>query len=112
MENTGSNTKILVIEKEYIVGFDLLQNLKIAGFNVIFKSTYEVAATCIKREKPDFVIADTVSIIGLHDDATLSVDKDQVAILSKDLNILVFFDKPFRSEMIVKWLSDHLNSHG
>ncbi len=112
MENTGNSTKILVIEKEYIVGFDLLQNLKMAGFDVIFKSTLEVAANCIKREKPDFVIADTVSIVGLHDEATLSVDKDQVVVLCKDLNVLASFDKPFRSEMVVKWLSDHLHNCG
>jgi DNA-binding NtrC family response regulator len=109
MNEQSNRKKILIIEKEYIVAYDLMQALKHEGHEVFFKSNYEVALTCIERQRPDLILADTVT---LKEAERFSHEKDQMIVMSKDLKALAFFDKPFRSEMLVKWLSDYLSRQG
>ena len=57
MANGNSTRIILVLERQHIVGFDLIQSLKDKGYYVILESDFKEAGSVIDNLNPDFIIA-------------------------------------------------------
>jgi len=107
-------SKVLVFEKQFIVGLDLKRSLSEKGYKVYFESQLAEARELISVERPDFVIACASSIgellPGMQKDG--KAQKVEMSILDRELKILTVFQKPFHSELLVAYLGDHLKQPG
>jgi len=105
---------VLIFEKEFIVGLDLKRSLNEKGYKVYFESQLAEAQELISKERPDFVIAGASSVTELlpGKQKGSKAQKDDMAILDKELKLLAVFKKPFHSELLVSYLGDHLKQFG
>lgn len=105
--------KVLIVEDEQIIAFDLRMTLKLAGFEVLeLASNAEAAVAIALREKPDVILMD----IQLDGDRTgIEAAEDilkelDVSILFQSGNHDIFQENPIsehpRCDIIIKPISD------
>jgi DNA-binding response OmpR family regulator len=107
---------ILVLERQHIVGFDLIQSLKDKGYNVVLESDFKEAQSVMGILKPDFIIAESSALQELLPEERFEILKrsyhltnESMIVHTKELDILAVFEKPFNSNELVQFLNKHLN---
>src|ERR1700752_4958463 len=53
---------ILVVERQHIIGFDLIRALKKKSYKAVFESDFKSAELFIKNESPDFIVAEVAAV--------------------------------------------------
>jgi peptidyl-tRNA hydrolase len=113
----GSRVQIiLVLERQHIVGFDLIQSLKNKGYNVVLESNFKEARPIMRILKPDFIIAESSAFQELLSGEEFEILKksyhftnESMIVYTKELEVLAVFEKPFNSNELVQFLNNYLN---
>lgn len=112
---TLANKKaIVIIDKERILGFDLMQTLRAKNYLVNYESNPETARRLIHRKSPDYIIIESESIEHifagtLYNEEAIRSFRNSTGcsiIFDKQYRALSLFKKPFLSETVAKFLQE------
>jgi hypothetical protein len=105
---------VIIIDKERIIGFDLMQTLREKNYLVNYESNPETARRLIHQKLPDYIIVDSESIERIfsgtlyNEEAIRSFrhSTDCSVVFDRQHRALNLFKKPFLSETIAKFLQE------
>jgi DNA-binding NtrC family response regulator len=105
---------IVIVDKERILGFDLMQTLRQKNYLANYESNPETARRLIHRKSPDYIIVESESIEYIfagtlyNEEAIRSFQHstDCSVVFDRQQRALSVFKKPFLSETIAKFLLD------
>ncbi len=105
---------VLVLEKESIIGIDLLQSLTQCGYEAVYKQDVSEAARIIKEKRPDFIMAEIGlwKNVGMEEKQPLEEGREGLLIIDCEFKLLAFLAKPFISETACRLLNDHIHLKG
>ncbi len=120
MEN---DKKILIIERDRLLGLDIQQQLLKNNFTVIRPLSVENTANIITNENPDLIIVDTdmngenvfekiktqLKKIQLPFIWITSLNKEEAIKNSEGINLIKIFFKPFNSKGVVVFITNYFN---
>jgi len=116
-----NDKKILILERDRLLGLDIQQQLIKNNFTVIRPLSIENTAEIISNENPDLVIADT----DMNDESVFKKIKKQlkkiqlpfiwITSLTKEeamkngegINLIKIFFKPFNSKSVVAFITNY-----
>jgi len=116
-----NDKKILILERDRLLGLDIQQQLIKNNFTVIRPLSVENTAEIISNENPDLVIADT----DMNDESVFkkikkqlkkiqlpfiwitSLTKEEAMKNSEGLNLIKIFFKPFNSKSVVAFITNY-----